>query len=794
MKKFQLSLLAAIACTLVTKGQVSHLVISQVYGAGGNSGATYNRDFVELFNPAATPVSLNGYSLQYTAATGTTWTSRALSGTIAANSYFLVQMTTSGTTGAPLPAPDLVVTSTDMSGTAGKIALVNVTTALSGACPATATIVDFVGYGSTANCWEGTAAAPAPGANSNSVSRGNNGCTDNDNNAADFVSGVANPRNSTSTVNVCPIVNTITTGTISSPPFCVDASLSATGSVAYSSSGSFNGFFTAWLSDPSGNFASPLNIGSAPVNGSNPSGTVNIAIPAGTVGGTAYKIRIDASNPPTTGLPSVAFEIVNGIKNINALTIAQGQSNANVSWLNPLSCFDETMVVVKQGAPVMGTPSGNGSSYTADPVFTGTGTLFDGGKVVYKGQGSTVNVTALATGGDYYFKLFTRFGNSWSSGVEMHIPSLDVVTHLVISQFYGGGGNSGALFTNDFVELFNPTNSSISLTGYSLQYASATGNNWSSNKMDLTGNVAAHSYFLVKLAGGANGAALPPADLTGTINMGASAGKLALVNSTTALTSNCPPASAYVDLVGYGSADCNEGGVNAAATNNTTALARQNGGCTDTDNNGSDFLTSTPSPRNSVSPVNNCPLSGGPLPVRFSFFKAIEKSNNIQLSWTNETEENIEVYSVERSPDSRTFTAIGQLKAKKNNQTKASYVYSDQVPLKGNNYYRIGAFELNGKKVYSSIVRINTSSSGTGLTIFPNPVKGNELVIQVNGLPKGSHTINIYNTAGQAMAAKTILHPGGAFSETISIRHLKTGLYCLRVSGGLQLQKQFLVD
>jgi hypothetical protein len=45
----------------------------------------------------------------------------------------------------------------------------------------------------------------------------------------------------------------------------------------------------------------------------------------------------------------------------------------------------------------------------------------------------------------------------------------------VISQIYGGRGNLGATYTHDFIELFNPTDAPISLTGWSIQYASATG-------------------------------------------------------------------------------------------------------------------------------------------------------------------------------------------------------------------------------------------------------------------------------------------------------------------------------
>ncbi len=184
------------------------------------------------------------------------------------------------------------------------------------------------------------------------------------------------------------------------------------------------------------------------------------------------------------------------------------------------------------------------------------------------------------------------------------------VNHVVISQVYGGGGNTGAQYTNDFVELFNPTSSTVTVTGWSIQYASAAGTSWS-NTVSLTGTIAPYSYYLVKLAsGGAVGVALPTEQVSGTINMSATAGKIALVSSTTVLSTNvCPIAvsGSVIDFVGFGTtANCNEGGSNTAAPSNTTALFRKNGGCTDTDVNGADFVTGVPNPRNSSSSPNIC--------------------------------------------------------------------------------------------------------------------------------------------------------------------------------------------
>ena len=180
------------------------------------------------------------------------------------------------------------------------------------------------------------------------------------------------------------------------------------------------------------------------------------------------------------------------------------------------------------------------------------------------------------------------------------------VTNLVISQIYGPGGNaSGVNYRNDFVELFNPGPAAISLGTWSVQYASASGTSW--QVATLNGSILPYHYYLLQLAtGGANGAALPTPDATGTINISASGGKIALVSSQTPLNGSDPAGSSgLVDFVGYGTANAYEGSATAPGGGNTTATLRKNGGFTDTTNNAADFTTLTPpAPRNSASPAN----------------------------------------------------------------------------------------------------------------------------------------------------------------------------------------------
>ena len=198
--------------------------------------------------------------------------------------------------------------------------------------------------------------------------------------------------------------------------------------------------------------------------------------------------------------------------------------------------------------------------------------------------------------------------------VRRHRQPVD--STVVISQLYGGGGNAGATYQNDYIELYNRSAATVDLSGWSLQYASATGSGWDANRQPLGGAIGPGEYYLVSLAsGGSDGAALPPANMNGQINMSGTNGKIALVNSFDGLVGNCPTADPHVmDFVGYGSADCREGATTAPSPGNTTSIFRAGNGSTDTNNNGSDFATAAPAPRRTAPIVEIGPLVLGTEP------------------------------------------------------------------------------------------------------------------------------------------------------------------------------------
>ncbi len=194
------------------------IVISQLYAGGGRSvleNSSYQNDYVELFNRGAGPVDVSTWSLQYQATTQSTWAATNLSGVIQPGGYLLVAGALATPKLFPLPPS---VSGADVSGSLqanpgrGKLALVTSRALLScgssaNDCASNPSIRDFLGYGAAGDGQDGPnnyETAPAAEIDVNQVLlRLGDGCTDTDNNHADFVVSSPRPRNSRTAVRPC---------------------------------------------------------------------------------------------------------------------------------------------------------------------------------------------------------------------------------------------------------------------------------------------------------------------------------------------------------------------------------------------------------------------------------------------------------------------------------------------------------------------------------------------------------------------------------------------------------------
>ena len=492
---------------LITGGFASSVVISQVYGGAQSGGPTYKNKFIELFNRGQSPVSIAGWSIQYASATSTGSFGGngviTLTGTLAAGQYYLIQLAAAGSSGAALPTPDIISSATNPNPAAGagKVVLLNNNTALNcnGSnlpCSAAqiAQMVDLVGYGtgaSGANYFEGASAAPTISATTADFRKAN-GCTDTDNNGADFASALPAPRNTTTPVNIC------------------------------------------------GGVVVPVDhITVAPV----PPATGTVAVGASV----QFKATVfDAANNDITSSNSVAWS-----------TSLTGFATVDANGLVTGSAVGSTSVVATAGGK-----SGN------SPL--------------------TVTAAAPVDNGD-----------------------------IVISQVYGGGGNASAQYLNDFVEILNKGDNPVNLAGWSVQYAPATSASYTVTP--LSGTIQPGHYLLIQEAsGGTNGSANPAAEVSGSINLSATTGKIILARTTTAQSTSCPT-TLIADKIGYGGANCGTEWLGTApAPSNTTAEFRRGDGCTNSGNAGNDFTVSAPTPRNSASPTKRCVAVPLPPSVHFS--------------------------------------------------------------------------------------------------------------------------------------------------------------------------------
>ena len=191
-------LLPMASAVLLATGAQASVVISQVYGGGGNAGATLQHDFIEIFNRGSTAVNIGGWSVQYASASGTSWQVTAIpaSTTLQPGQYLLIRQAAG--TGGTVPVVGDVTGTIAMAGANGKVALANVSTALSGAVPTTTAVQDIVSYGASTP----TEGSPT-GALSNTTAalRKAGGCTDTNDNSLDFTVEAPAPRSSASPLN-----------------------------------------------------------------------------------------------------------------------------------------------------------------------------------------------------------------------------------------------------------------------------------------------------------------------------------------------------------------------------------------------------------------------------------------------------------------------------------------------------------------------------------------------------------------------------------------------------------------
>jgi hypothetical protein len=186
--------------------------------------------------------------------------------------------------------------------------------------------------------------------------------------------------------------------------------------------------------------------------------------------------------------------------------------------------------------------------------------------------------------------------------------------------------------------------------------------------------------------------------------------------------------------------------------------------------------------------------TSGSLPVNILNVTASQKNAGIEVIWNTANEVNMNSYDVEESTDGINFTKATTVAAK--NATANNYTWFDATVVNGDNFYRIKSVEKNGAAKYSNIVKVKIGAKGTEFTVYPNPVKGGVVSLQMSNVNKGIYTVKIYNNIGQEVASKTINHAGGSATQTIDLgKAIATGTYNMQITNGTTvITKTVIVD
>ncbi len=169
------------------------------------------------------------------------------------------------------------------------------------------------------------------------------------------------------------------------------------------------------------------------------------------------------------------------------------------------------------------------------------------------------------------------------------------------------------------------------------------------------------------------------------------------------------------------------------------------------------------------------------MPVKYSGISAALSNGMVKVTWNVASEINTSKYVVEKSTDGIKFNAAGEVAA--NNDSRYSWI--DNAPTGTKVYYRIKAVDKDGTPSFSTVVSVNLKSKGAEFIVAPNPVKGNNMNIQLNNYEKGVYMLSVVNSAGQTLFGTKVNNEGGYANQTITLPStVVPGIYNVVLTNG----------
>lgn len=169
-------------------------------------------------------------------------------------------------------------------------------------------------------------------------------------------------------------------------------------------------------------------------------------------------------------------------------------------------------------------------------------------------------------------------------------------------------------------------------------------------------------------------------------------------------------------------------------------------------------------------------VTNGPLPVEMIELKAINKENNVTLSWSTATETNNDYFTIEKSINTEDWVSVGTVDGAGNSNELISYTFEDLEPMSGTSYYRLKQTDFDGKYEYFGPVTVNCNEGANGIIAYPNPAQDNVLVV---GSQNVAADIYLCDLTGRIISAYSCSRLSEPFS--VDLQNIMPGIYLIRV-------------
>lgn len=198
---------------------------------------------------------------------------------------------------------------------------------------------------------------------------------------------------------------------------------------------------------------------------------------------------------------------------------------------------------------------------------------------------------------------------------------------------------------------------------------------------------------------------------------------------------------------------------------------------------GSGFAASSVGSLNDLWKLN----TNNPLPVFLLSISASVRQNDVLVNWKTSQEINTSHFLVEGSADGRNFLPIGSITAAGNSHSLRNYLFVDQQPLEGNNYYRVKMYDIDSSFTYSPVVKVSLQSIKNNITVYPNPVITTASIHVISGV-NASLTLRLHDSKGQLVRTQQASVTAGNNLITLDMSSLAQGIYIASITWGQEFK------